>query len=97
MSRRPEHEWHGTVRARNAELREALERWRRDGDVRRLRRALVLVPAPPFAPPLSPRLRLETDRLLALAVKATLYRDPVPAPAVKETERLRAAALWVHA
>lgn len=77
----PEYEWHIAIRQRNADLRVALEDWLHTGDARALKRGLVLVAEPPFAAPASPRLRNETDRLLALALRA------IQAPAVKGAAR----------
>lgn len=69
---RPEREWHRTIRARNEEIREALRNWLGDGDNRRLRRALRLIKAEPFDVPPSPALRVETEGLLALVLRALL-------------------------
>ncbi len=74
---RPEHEWHARIRERNNALREALSSWLADGNARRLRRAIRLVEQPTFGPPPSPRLRIETDRLVAMACRA-LVAPPAP-------------------
>lgn len=89
---RPEHEWHLRIRQRNEALRTALSDWLNDGNNRRLRKALRLVECPVFAPPPSPRLRHETERLVATAARA-LLAPPAPKGLLRDKRAHREALL----
>lgn len=89
---RPEHEWHIRIRARNNDLRAALETWLLDGNGRRLKKAMRLVEMPLFAPPPSPRLRHETERLVATVLRA-LFASPAPKGLLRDQRAHREAIL----
>lgn len=89
---RPEHEWHLRIRQRNNDLRSALADWLNDGNTRRLRKAMRLVDCPPFAPPPSPRLRGETDRLVATLLRA-LIAPAAPKGLLREKRAYREALI----
>ena len=89
---RPEHEWHIRIRQRNEVIREALDTWLGDGNSRRLKKAAALIETPPFAPPPSPRLQHETERLFATVLRA-MFAPPAPRGNLRDQRAHRAAEI----